>query len=398
MVKRMKQNKIVIDSAINIFATAVLTLTTQLIVYPFLSRNLNAEMYGDFLTVIGIINTIAVSIGNTLNIKRLLVQPVFEKENIVGDTNLIFIKMLVSLSLILSTCFLFIFNYDILTTLLLVVLGVFISFRAFYVVSFRIKLDYYKLLWTNIFSALGYLVGIIVFPIINSWIIVFLLGELFSVLYILFYSEILREPLIKTKYYKNTFNDYITLLSSSMVGNGSLYLDRFLLNPILGSGQVSIYTVASFLGKSVNLVVSPINSVILSHYAKENGITRTKLYKRLSLYALLYGIIYLGILIIGYPIISILYPTIAPMAKPYFWIANLSTLIMGYGGTVMQMLLKFSYPKWQLVVNISYIIIYVILAILGMSLGGLMGFSISILISNTLRVLLMIYILLKSTT
>ncbi|MFL2136571.1 lipopolysaccharide biosynthesis protein [Ruoffia sp. FAM 24228] len=390
------KNGIIGDAILNIIATAILTVANQIVVYPFLSRNMLANEYGDFLTIIGIINTVAVSFGNTLNISRLLAQPMYSVEKKIGDFNLIFLKVVTYVSLILLVIFSFFFDLSVFTIFLLIILAILITFRSYYVVDFRIILNYKKLLIMNILGVFGYIFGLLLFNTVNNWIIVFILGELFSCIYLMLQSGTVREPLIKTELYKQVNDKYYTLILSAFVSNSSQYLDRFLINPFLGSTEVSVYTVASFLGKSLNIVISPINSVILSYSVNEKFISSRQLYRKFIEYALIYLFMYILILLFGPMILKVLYPTIAEETQPYFAIANLSTIIMGYGGTLMQLLLRYSKPKWQLFINTIYLTLYFITSLFGLYFGGLLGFSIAILISNTTRVIIMIVILIHS--
>lgn len=384
------------DALLNVIATAILTIGSQIIVYPFLSREMSAEAYGTFLTTIGIINTVSVSFGNTLNISRLLSQPEYVKSKTRGDFNLLFIRISGYITLILMIIFAVIQRKSLLESGILVLLAILVAFRSYYVVDFRINLNYKKLIYMNALGVLGYFVGIFLFPFSNSWILLFVISELFSCLYLVFRTETVKEPLSKTVLYKQISERYYTLLLSAFVSNSSQYLDRFLINPSLGPAEVSIYTVASFLGKSLNLLISPINSVILAYSVNEKNITLKKLYKRLIVYAVIYLLMYVLIIIFGPSVLCILYPTIIKDAMPYFAIANLSTLIMGYGGTLMQLLLRYGKAKWQLFINVSYLIVYIISSLVGLYLWGLLGFSIAILLSNSARVIVMLIIIIKS--
>ena len=60
------------DVSLNIFASFMMTGILQIVVYPFLGSHMSADSYGLFLTLIGIVNIISVTLGNSLNNVRLL--------------------------------------------------------------------------------------------------------------------------------------------------------------------------------------------------------------------------------------------------------------------------------------------------------------------------------------
>lgn len=70
-----------VDSSLNILASLLLTASTQLFIYPLLSRYYDAYEYGTILTSMGLINAIGVTLGSTINNTRLLAQKKYEKNN-----------------------------------------------------------------------------------------------------------------------------------------------------------------------------------------------------------------------------------------------------------------------------------------------------------------------------
>src|SRR5699024_639586 len=101
-----------------------------------------------------------------------------------GDYNI-----LVAYSLLLATAMLFIFksSTDILTYLdffLLFLIVCLTIFNEYYVVAFRINLNYRAILLNNIFLGFGYLVGTFIFLKTSKWEYIFIFGLIFSNFYI----------------------------------------------------------------------------------------------------------------------------------------------------------------------------------------------------------------------
>ena len=60
------------DFILNFIASAVVTAVMQLLMYPLINRVVGNIIYGNFLTIIGIVNTISAVVGTTLNNIRLI--------------------------------------------------------------------------------------------------------------------------------------------------------------------------------------------------------------------------------------------------------------------------------------------------------------------------------------
>ena len=76
------KKKIVGDFSYNLMSSLLATGVLQIVVYPVLARLFNASAYGILLTVMGIVNTVSVSIGNTLNNTRLIQNTNYEEQGI----------------------------------------------------------------------------------------------------------------------------------------------------------------------------------------------------------------------------------------------------------------------------------------------------------------------------
>ena len=73
-----------------------------------------------------------------------------------------------------------------------------------------------------------------------------------------------------------TLIKYIILIFTGLSTTLSTYLDRLIIYPLLGGDAVTVYTVASFFGKSLGIVMTPIAGVLLGYYAQRNFIMTKK--------------------------------------------------------------------------------------------------------------------------
>lgn len=394
MGKNKIKNGIVFDSSLNIIASLLLTIATQFVLYPYLGSIYSQEDYGLILTVMGIINTFGVAVGNSLNNTRLLVEKEYQEKQIIGDFNIIFYLNIIFSSIFIFLLFTNIMKMSLSESILGLILMMLISYRAYYTVGYRIIINYKKIVITNLLAASGYIGGVILIDPLNTWIIAFIIGELLSCIYVYITSGVTNEKFAKTILMNVTLKKYIYIFSSSFLSSGMLYLDRFLVFPLLGASEVSIYTVASYLGKTVGIVMNPISSVLLTYYAKEDKLTISNFIKRVLLFSLISLILFIFIMIFGIPVIRLLYPSIINEALPYFGVANLAAVILVLGNTIHPIVLRFAHSKWQLIIQIVYFILYLVGSFIGIQVNGLLGFCLGVLIANLFRVLFMIIIVL----
>lgn len=388
-----KINKgIIKDFGLNIIASILMTLATQILAYPFLSRIMSSSEYGLLLTVMGVVNAVGVSLGNPLNNTRILLESDYKNSHTNGDYNIIFVICLLVDICVVTTLSMWFLAYEWISIFGCVVISSLVLFRAYYSVSFRIVINYKKILFTSVWALIGYLFGIMITYITDLWVFTFLFGELFSCIYIYFSASIVHDKFKVTNLFKRSLKKYSFILSAAILSTVMTYMDRFFIFPFLGSEHVSIYNVASFLGKTAGIVMSPIAGVLLTYYARESRLTLAQFYKRMCLFFGFATFFYLMILLAGLPITGVLYPTLIEGATPFFAIANLATTIFILGNTIQPTLLRFCNVKWQPVIQGVYLLLYFILGIIGMRFYGLRGFCYAVLISNTIKILFMILI------
>jgi len=378
------------DFAINITASVLLIGMTQLVVYPLLGRWLSTAEYGTMLTLIGIMNAVGSSFGGALNNAKILLASQYDKEHLSGDSNIFAVFSSIA-------CFIFAFCLSSIiqhkiepNNALIGIVSMLVFFRAFYSAAFRIKINYKRVLISNLFGVLGYAVGILLVYYSSCWILAFLCGELFPCIYVSNKSFILREPFKTTSLLKQLSTRFGFYFVSNGLTYIITYMDRFFLFPILGSTAVSTYTTASLLGKMAGIALTPITGVLLSYYCKEGNITKKQLGRRLLVFSFISLLVYSIIVAFGYPILVLLYPTLAPLAKPYFYVANLGSIILLLGDSILPTVLRYAKPQWAAIVQATFAIFYILIGIGGMMWNGLFGYCIAVLAVNILRLLMLV--------
>lgn len=384
--------KVIGDFVLSIFASSLSVFTAQLVVYPILGNRIGETEFGKLLTLMGVVNAISAAFGNTLNNTRLLLQRNYEQKGIQGDFNILF--LIVAFLVATSTFFiaLLLFSLPIVDSIWLVVIAVLICARSYYAVSFRIVINYFEIFILSLVLSVGYLLGLYISKVVNSWQFCFLTGETFAFVYLLFRAPLFKEGLKKTKLWVESRNKYIVLLAATLLSSSLVYMDRFLIYPMLGAADVPVYNAASLLGKSLGIVTIPLTGVILSYYSKMEKMGLKTFLLQLLIAGAISILAFIMILLFGPWFLSIIYPLYYREAQKILAVSSLSSISFILGSVIQPTTLRFAKSYWQTIIQASYFAIYVIIAIALMKANGLYGFSIGTLLANIYRLLFILFL------
>ena len=378
------------DFAINIFASGIVTVVLQIILYPYFGKKLNMNDYGILLTTMAFVNVIASSLGNSLNNVRLLKNNNYKEP---GDFNIILLYGIIFSSVITLLLSLILFKHSIFNSILLVILTSLSLVRQYVIVCYRLKLDFQGLLINNIIICIGYFCGLILSIKFNDWIFAFIFGELFGVLHCLKKSKLLREKTIKTKKFKDTFSSYIHLIVSILFGQSMLYMDRFMIMPFLGSKMVSVYTVSSFAGKTLGIFTVPISSVLLSYFTNKNFKFTVKKLNIFVLIIIILSIIALVVIQLSCPyFLPVLYPKIYNEAIPYLYLSNIGSILTISSNLLQTSIMKIANTKYQIYIQLIFVLCFVMCSLTTIKMIGLYAICVSMIFANIIKILYMIYI------
>lgn len=387
-----KNRKIVSDFAINVASTGLVTIVLNLIIYPQLAFRYGAEDYGTLLAIIGLVNVFTSSFGNSLNNVRLLLNKEYDVENHSGNYMPLISIISVFSSMMMPLICVLMFPVSTLVVILIALVTGVGTFRAYLIVSYRLLLDYRKQLYSNCFLAFGYLIGLLVFQQ-NLWPAIFLLGELCSLIYVLLSAPIVKEPYKLNQFIKLILTTYGAIIALSILGNCISYIDRLLVYPLLGATAVTIFSVASFMGKATAAVIEPIANVLLSYFNQKNFRITAKLYTTLAIIDII-GIISMwgASSIISEYILGLLYPLIIDDAREYINIACIAVLCGCACNLIRPANLTICKRQSVVLIEIIYSMVYVCLVVLFAKMFGLCGFCYAMLISNMIKLTLHLFI------
>lgn len=379
----MKVKQVAKDFTMNFLASIIVTIMLQIVIYPYLAQKYSSEIYGNILLIVGFVNVIVGVIGNTLNNTRLIKEISYQDLGKKGD-----FQCLITIMSILGALGTFIFasycncfsRKEIFFIAIYSLIGI---VRSYYIVEYRLELNFKKQIQANIFLLLGYAGGIAISIAIKNWVLIFVIGEIVSCFFTLLTSNLKKEPFEKTVLLKSTLICYVNLILLGLTNNLLSYCDRFLIYPLLGPTVLSIYTVAAFFGKSMGIIVEPIANVLLSYFTKKNFKITCKKY--LLLYICSIGLCALFLLIgktIAPLVLRIIYPTLFGEADNYFISATIANLLLVSTTLIRPVVLTYSKTSSILILQIIYAIIYFGLSWSLSKIMGLNGFILGCIISG----------------
>ncbi len=393
-----KREKIIFDMLLNIVATAIPILFLQLILLPVLARDMSDAEYGLLLTIVALFDMAPAAMGNVLNNIRLLYQNDYSEKNLEGDFNILLL-LLMAINVIIVGCITY--SYDHKVTFLSFVLTILVSVlwlaKEYFIVAFRLKINYAAILFNNVLQAAGYAFGYLLFHFTGLWQFIYLTGSVFSIAYIFTHCTIWKERFQITPLFRATSRQGSLLLISNLLNRMLTYADRLLIYPILGGTAVSVYYAASVFGKVISLMITPVNSVVLTYLSKVKNRQDTMFKTALLMgtIACIFG--YAFCILISRPILGILYPQYVSEAMRYLLLTTGTAVLYAMISIINPFILKFFNMKWQIIINGGTVIVYVVLCMGFVHFYGLFGFCCGTLITNFMKLIFMMIIYKRET-
>lgn len=381
------------DSIKTLLSTTFLMVVIQFVLFPYFSNKYTSEVFGEILTIYSIFSISTVVIGNTLNNLRLLDSNIYKnKEFGIDYLKLIVISIFFNI-LITTLIFIFNFKYNLSEIIILNIIIVIMILKNYLQVYLRLELLFNKLLVMSIIQSLVLIFLVYVLKINMSWWIFILIGELAGLLYLLI-QFVNKGYSFNTTHinFKKLNVKFWQLSSVNFVNNLIIYFDRFLIYSVLGGNVVTISFVATFVGKILSGIVSPINGVILTYISTRTQANTMKIYRYAIFTSLIVGLLtILLVLPISKYVVVHLYDINYSSISRYLIIGNLSVITLIMGNILFPMNIKYTNIKYQTIVQTIYFILYFLLCIPLTLAWELMGFFIAVTSTNVIRYFLMIY-------
>lgn len=374
------------NTILSITALIIMNGVQQLLIYPYLTKQMGTAAFGNVLVVLGIIAIVAPATGQAVNNTRIVAQKKYDCSN--GDANVSLLLLLIP-GIAVSACFLNNYFSSTISLLFAIVLLIFTALKNYSDVEYRLNLNYVNYFWYYCAISLGYVVGTAAYSLFHSWILTLLIGEISGFAFVAVTGSIYRNPFKRSANFTRFLKDSILLYASYLLYNGVLNLDRVLLKYMVDSETVTIFYVSSLMGKMIALLVGPLNSIAISYLCKREKSMDIKFFGILVGGAVGVGFIfYLGTCIVTPVFAYLAYFEIYKPVVQFAPIANLSQIICFSGSFLLTVVLTMTSNRWQIIIQSIYAILFLVLSVTLCYLNGFTGFLWGLVLANTVRFIL----------
>ena len=382
---------------LNFLSFALPTVVLQFVVQPLIAAKLGGDLNGQYLTLMSL-NFFLIGISATvLNTVRMLQNEKYEKNNVVGDFNIIFLFYALLLILIMPLGYLlYVKDTNIIDILLYVLIGILYLYHDYIFAQYRLRMQFNKILINNGILIVGYAIGTVLFMfVLPKWQFVFICAYVLTGIYDFANTTFIREPLKKTEFFSETVKKVGSLMVANSLNSSIAYFDKLLLFPLLGGVAVSVYNTASLVGKMLYLVSFPLNSLLLSYLVKIKRfrLASVKKYIFRTVVVLILG--YIVCVLVGYPLTDLLYPLWASESHIFIPITVASNLFLLISELINTVLLRYYKISFQMILQAVNLVMYLGVSLAAMYFWGLLGFSIGVSIVALIKTVVMLIIIIR---
>lgn len=385
-----KYKRLIGDSAYSLFGLVLMNAVAQIVVFPLYAKQFGREGYGDLQYLMAYVNILTVSVGSAANYARM-VSPVGERERNSGDYNVLL--ALVSLVGLPFTYLVWRFGgapMDTATAICYFLLFVAMVFRYYADVAYKITLNYRRYFIYYAVIGLGYAIGAILVSKTGIWPLGLLVGEALGVFYAYLGSDVLRRrAFVLSPAWKATLRAILIFFISEGVANLILNVDRILLKLLVGASAVTVYYLATLVGKIISVVAAPLNGVLIGYLARFEG----KLTRRVMRYLALGSLAAVALFTLccslgGYVVLWLLYPEELHAVRDFLFVGSLAQVLYFVTSVVMVVLIRFAKKSYQIFINAVFGVCFFGLGIPATIFFDLWGFSLAMVLACAVRFVL----------
>jgi len=390
MLKKLSKDFIFSVAAL-IFYNGIL----QLVINPYLEGKIGADSFGIAQYFVAIASIMGTSVGSGCSYARMIARKDRQTSN--GDYNRFLLTACIC-SFFVSIIFLLFIRDEIGfanksaffgVAFLLWILISFTIFRYYSDIEYRmtIRFDKYFIFYASI--AIGNVAGILLFSFTQNFILVFILGEVFGIIFTYFAGSIYKKPFFaKSKDYSQNFKGCFFLTSSNLLASPMMYADRIVTGIFVGARQVTIFYSAALIGKIAAMITTPVNGIIIAYLTKYKFKFTKKIFLKLSVF-LLFASFVCGLLcaFVSDIFVKYMYADIYLEAKEYFVIANMGQVLFFVSSTLMVIVMNFTKENLQLFINEIYFVVFLCVVLPAAHFFGLYGIAYGIFFVNLFRLL-----------
>lgn len=379
-----KEKLFVQDAVLNMMAFMIYICSQQIVLLPFLAKLLDGDSYANIITFTTLMNAFCCVFGSQMGVTH---QMQFDSYNgnIKGKDG-DFLIMMTGASLVITVVFpvvLALLKFDALTVIFLTVTALLSNFRLYIRFYFRINSKYKHTIFQNLSYLLGIVTGLALYlPLKQMWLPLFL-GEALAFVYTLY---VIPKTKIKPKRSENflpTLKRYAGLGSVDALTNTVTLIDKLLIYPLLGAHPLAVYHAGTATSKVTDLVVNPLNEVILVKLSKAKDAGN--------------GTLWRTIISISLVVIAALFVVTMPIIYVFTWVlyrqylGDVTSIIFmlalacGVGTTTSIMksfIIRYAKPSRLMLCYAVHILCLAVGGYVGARMFGLVGFATSVVLNK----------------
>lgn len=374
------------DFIFSVLALIIYNGVLQLLIYPQITNRMGKEAFGTVLYLISAVSIMGAGFGTSASYSRMMAKKNREEAN--GDYN-IFLLIIAAISVPVTLIALHVAKGASLGLFLpVLVLMIVTVFRYYADVQYRMTIRFKEYFFFFAATSVGYVLGLMLFPVTGSWVFVLFLGEIFGIIFTVATGEIFRPPFFKLSgAFKENMVSVWYISLSNLLAALILHSDRILLRVFAGGSEVTVFYTASLVGKIVAMITTPLNGIVISYLTNYKIVMNKKRFAGI-------GAAFMGITVIGAAaccfvsmiFVKLCYPAdVYAEASNYFFLANLGQLLYFVSGSLMVVLLAFTEEKLQFIINLVYGISFAVIVIPVTYMWGITGIAYGLVAVNTIR-------------
>lgn len=379
-----KKKKFYYDIILNTMAFGIYIVSFHLLMMPYLARTLETSVNASLLVYIMISNILTLSLGNELGVlyqvltgRRPGPDNISDLRYLMNWTNAILGLLMVGI--------LWVLGFSPSEVAALTITTILTNIR-FYIQGYLRQKKMFQFIGVgNLMYLAGVISAILIFrfsPVIY-WLPL-LLSEIFSFVYLYAQTKPMRAiPAGKSAYYEENRKEYLELVGATILSNIPNYFDKLLILPLLGDITMAVYYAGTVLSKMLFLVVNPINAVLLSWLSSDRDTDESLVIKtQVRVNMILVGIIFLISFPITYLMIRFLYPQFLSQVMGILVPLSMIAAFSISASLLRVVFLRYFDLKLLKYINLTQIVVFLVLSLVGAKWFGLAGFTYGVAISK----------------
>lgn len=365
----------------------LLNVVAQIAVFPLLARLFGESGYGDIQYLSAYLNIFAMSAGCAASLARMTAPPERRLENNGDYQWLLTVLCLLCLPVFFLICRFGGVAMDAATALCYYLLFVAMTFRFYADVSYKLTLRYRRYFLFYCCIGAGYALGAFLAWRTRIWPLALLPGEAAGVLFAYLADGTLRRRAWRLS---PAFGQVMRVVLLLFLSEGISYLianaDRLILKFLIGSSAVTVYYLATLVGKTMTLITIPLNGVILGYLARYEGSLGRRGARWIFFGSLISFVFFTCVCVFGgYLMLLWLYPAELDAVRPFLLVGSFAQVIYFTTSMITVILARFAKKSYQLIVNGAFGICFFAVGIPATLGYGLWGFSLGVIAANLLR-------------